>query len=1194
MPCRDCVAPMDKFSTPRADNEGGLPGRAYRSISAMLPEGFALLSSSCCWLPLSIGHLTRSLPPSLHCPSCVFTVNDALFSLNPPPFSVSVSIVLHEVKLVHALEDAAFDIDSVAESSDFTNGGPESESLRAWRSTRPSVAGATSGQDPRQESEKHIRQCNACPAKLATQAHNTGDEVPDIQKDLSPGAESSSPGDDGLVSVVNDHRAGTRTRIMLSITGMSCRSCVGKITHALNGQAWVQSAEVNLLTSSAVVVLLDRSRVDEALEIVAGSGYSAMLIDCQDLLPKTQSKPPVSADIWRASYVIACMTCSSCISTVTDTLNRCEWVRRLDMNLVSGSAMLEVQGKEHLEEVATIISDLGYPTTLGDIESTAAFDQRSLHRSVTIQVDGMHCPSCPQRILDGLSVFSNQLQVTEPPRKGHPRLTIAYTPDAPEFTIRHILHAIAQVDRAFSVSIYHPPSLEERSQMMQYRHMWRLARRLLLLVLIAIPTFIIGIVYMSLVPRDNPGVLYLEEPIWAGQVSRMEWALFIMATLVYFFAADLFHRRMLRELLTLWRAGSKTPILRRFYRFGIMNMLMSLGTTVAYFSSIAILGFSATQPADGHRVTHFESFFDSVVFLTMFFMIGRLLEAYSKAKAGGAVSLLGKLHPMTAVLVASKSGEQSLPSAATLETFPIDQLELNDVVSVANGASPPYDGVVVEGTSQFDESSLTGESKPVSKSVGDEIIAAVREGQVRRAPIVRTADLITGYYVPVITLIAVLDWIIWLSFGVSGRLPTSWQEAGAGGWEFWSLQFAISVFMVACPCGIGLAAPTALFVGGGLAAQHGILVKGGGEAFQEASQLDCIVFDKTGTITEGVRPSVTNHEATHEENIDEVWGAVVALEQKSSHPIAQKMVSFTKSKRPPALTAAAVDEIPGKGMKGSFPRRHRPSSTLDVIVGNEALILDHGITISSANAVILTPWKREAKSVVLIGTRVREEPGDMVKVHWVLSAILAVADPVRPEAKAVLQALKSRGISVWMISGDNPTTAHAVGKMVGIPSENIIAGKTIARPSKGSMSHLGKEPRRTRALVAMVGDGFNDSPAQTVADVGIAIGSGSDIAISSAEFVLVSSSLTSLLTLIDLSRIVFNRVKYNFGWALVYNCIAIPVAAGVFYPIVSNGNHIRLDPVWASLALALSSVSVVCSSLLMRTRLPLVGFRPNK
>lgn len=287
-------------------------------------------------------------------------------------------------------------------------------------------------------------------------------------------------------------------------------------------------------------------------------------------------------------------------------------------------------------------------------------------------------------------------------------------------------------------------------------------------------------------------------------------------------------------------------------------------------------------------------------------------------------------------------GTRPRPHARTL---PIGQLEFGDVVRVAIGASPPYDGIIINGASRFDESSLTGESCPVEKSVGDEVllgtinqagpvlvkitrlsggsmldqvIGAVREGQIRRAPIERTADLLTSYFVPVVTLIAVLDWIIWLALGLSGRLPEAWQD-GSGGWEFWSLQFAISVFVVACPCGIGLAAPTALFVGGGLAAQHGILVKGGGEAFQEASQLDCVVFDKTGTITDGGQPSITNHEVVHEgKKLGDIWGGVLELEQNSSHPIAKAMVSFAADQQPSGIKTITVNEIPGKRLKGLF------------------------------------------------------------------------------------------------------------------------------------------------------------------------------------------------------------------------------------------------------------------------------------
>ncbi|KAE8137287.1 E1-E2 ATPase-domain-containing protein [Aspergillus pseudotamarii] len=1154
--------------------------------------------------------LTTILVNNLHCPSCVTNVEDTLSALTPSPFSISTSIVSHAIRVTHpitlsssrivsALEDVAFEIDSVI-ANDSDGGDLEAQQHQPRH--------ASSGKhDVLSQSKVHIQKCDECATQLAALSSSASDNER-AMKEITAAAASVSSADNSLTSVVDDRLTGSRTRITLSISGMSCSSCVGKITGALQNRPWILSADVNLLTSSAVIMLMDNSHVDEVLEIIRSSGYTVELIDTEELQPQKPSKPSGMADAWRASYVIGGMTCSSCVGKVTDTLNHHDWITKVDVNLVSGSATVEFQGKTHLEEIAEIIKGLGYTATLSDLESRAPAEQRSAKRSLMIQ-----------RILDALEVYSARLDVTEPPSKAQHRLTVNYLPDAPNFTIRHIIRTIADVDKSFTVSIYHPPSLEERSQAMHRRHQWQIARRLALSVLAAIPTFIIGIVYMSLVSKDNPGRMYLEEPMWAGQVSRIEWALFIMATPVYFFAADLFHRRMITELKALWRPGSKTPILRRFYRFGSMDMLMSLGTSIAYFSSIAILAIDATQPRDGHKASRDGTFFDSVVFLTMFLMIGRLLEAYSKAKAGDAVGLLGKLRPKEALLV-ERDGEESTNTRAILA----DQLEFGDVVRVANGASPPYDGTVVEGESQFDESSLTGESRPVTKSIGDDvfsgtinqagpvsvritglsgdsmldqIIGAVREGQIRRAPIERTADLITGVFVPIITLIAILDWIVWLALGLSGRLPDSWMNGNPGGWEFWSLQFAISVFVVACPCGIGLAAPTALFVGGGLAAQNGILVKGGGEAFQEASQLDCIVFDKTGTITEGGEPAITDHEVANTEDVDNIWGAVLDLEQNSSHPIAKAMVSFANSQQPPALKATTVDEIPGKGMKGSFFPQGQNGPVLEVIIGNEALMKDYKVVISSSNDETLTTWKRQAKSVVLVGTRIRPTPGPTVHVPWKLSLMLAVADPVRPEAKDTLQALRNRGIAVWMLSGDNPTTAHAVGEMVGISADNIIAGvlpeqkaekvqylqKTLQKPPRSSWFKWSKEPQSSRAMVAMVGDGINDSPALTVADVGIAIGSGSDIAISSAEFVLVSSGLTSLLTLIDLSRLVFRRIKFNFGWALVYNCVAVPVAAGVFYPIVSNGTHVRLDPIWASLAMALSSVSVVC-----------IGFRAKK
>lgn len=931
---------------------------------------------------------------------------------------------------------------------------------------------------------------------------------------------------------------------------------------------------------------------------------------------------------YRATLAVGGMTCAACVNTITNELDKKDWISKVSINLVSNSATVEFIGRENAENLVGAIEDLGYDATIDKVVDLEEEKAPTQERTVEILVEGIYCGHCPSRVSNSLAGFRRHLDVVSQPTPQRPILKVTYIPEAPHFTIRHILAAITATDPAIEASIYHPPTLEERSKQIQRKHQLQILYRVALTGIIAIPTFVIGIVYMSLLPKDNMTKHFLMKP-WTSGISRAQMALFIMATPVYFFGADLFHRRAFKEIKTLWRPGSRTPILQRFYRFGSMNTLMSLGTTIAYVSSVSQLIAAAANHPEEISDTNF--YFDSVVFLTFFLLIGRLIESYSKSKTGDAVEALGKLRPTEATLF-EKQGDKEQTSVVAA-----DLLDFGDIVRVPHGGSPPADGTVVQGESSFDESSLTGESRLIKKSPGDQVFSGtvnkdapilvritgisgqsmldqivniVREGQTKRAPMEQIADLLTTYFVPIVTFIAILTWLIWLALGLSGRVPSHYLDVSSGGWVAFSLQFAIAVFVVACPCGLGLAAPTAIFIGGGMAAKHGILAKGGGEAFEKASRIDCVVFDKTGTLTVGGQPTITDSEVfpddadVDQKTIDSMLAALKIVEDNSSHPIAKAIVTYCSSKETNTnVVVENLEEIPGKGMKAVY-RTSNPEQSFEIIVGNEALLKDFSVGISTKVSEALHKWKTEAKSIALAATKPISSATDATpSLKWSVAAALSISDPIRGEAPAIVRALQSRGTRVWMLSGDNSVTASAVALRIGIPDDQVISGVLPAQKAEKITylqstlkARVGRdsESATRRATVAMVGDGINDSPALTAADVGVAIGSGSDVAISSADFVLVKSDLRSIVTLLDLSGAVFRRIKFNFGWALIYNVIAVPVAAGALYPIMSNGKHVRLDPVWASLAMALSSISVVTSSLLLRSGIPLVAFRERK
>ena len=1203
---------------------------------------------------------------NVHCSSCVAYINEILLEM-PAVRDVEVTIMTHEVhvrhgveigasKLATALIQAAFEVQHVT-TCDEMDGSVVSEidtsSLLPRESILFSTARASYPKSPL-ENRKHIANCDACrkeglgsrpfstpdlarhlfarPDRRSLAASKRYSSLTDVEQgdsdseSLVPRAAAPAvePVNPTPPSQVQQQQAVEEFNARVSVGGMSCASCVNTVTNEVQQLECVKEVTVNLLTNSATLIYYGpKSNIDKVVEQIEDIGFEAALDEVNPIVQ------PSTSTAYLAEIAITGMTCGSCVGSVTRAIEELSFVNHVSVNLLSHSGNVEFEGEDNVNAIVEKVEDIGFDASVTSVHSLAAQkddDDTIKARTVSIHVDGMFCHHCPEKVLGSLEAFPD-ITIDEPPSVKNPILKITYTPIPGSLTVRNLVSAVESAHGAFKASVYRPPSVEDRSRAIQLHERRRMLCRLLFVFAVTIPTFILGVVFMSLVSSDNPIRVYLQESIWAGSVSRMEWALFIMTTPVMFYGTDIFHVRAMKEVHALWRPGSRVPLLRRFCRFGSMNLLISAGTTVAYVSSLAVLIADAAAGKAKSSGTHSSTYFDTVVFLTLFILAGRFMEAYSKAKTGDAVASLGKLRPSEALLV-ERSVTDDDDKVDTIRRINIDLLEIGDTVSIPHGASPPADGVVTgtAGTYQFDESSLTGESRPVKKSTGeevytgsvnvgqsvqvkisavggasmlDQIISVVREGQSRRAPLERVADLLTSHFVPIITLIAISTFLIWLSLGLSGALPADYLDVSRGGWGFWSLEFAIAVFVVACPCGLALAAPTALFVGGGLAARYGILVKGGGEAFQEASRLDAIVFDKTGTLTEGGSLKVSEHEVlcnTEPQEMQIAWTLAQKLEESSNHPIARAIMDFCQDKSSLSVQSSDIQELSGQGMKGTFTLSTGKEEAVqyEAAIGNERLL--HNLASPDMDTYyisnLLSKYQSAGKSTAILS--IRKVGSDEAAAPFVPAIVFAISDLIRPEAVQVISELQNRRVNVFMCTGDNQTTASAVADMIGIPRSNVMAnvlpaGKAdfVRKIQDGDTTDT-----TTRSIVGFIGDGINDSPALAAADVSIAMASGSDVAMNSASFILLNSSLDTILHLVLLSRRVFNRVKMNFGWALVYNVCLIPVAAGVFYPIVSGHDHRviggemvvvdthwRLSPVWAALAMALSSISVVCSSL---------------
>ena len=568
-----------------------------------------------------------------------------------------------------------------------------------------------------------------------------------------------------------------------------------------------------------------------------------------------------------------------------------------------------------------------------------------------------------------------------------------------------------------------------------------------------------------------------------------------------------------------------------------MNTLVAIGTTIAYFYSLFAM------------VTGRPVYFESAAFIAVFVLLGDTMEERMHNNASNALKKLLDLQVKSATVLRDGHFVQ----------VPLDQVQVGDIIQVKPGQKVPVDGVITSGQTTLDESMITGESMPVHKQVGDpvvgstingdgaiqfratkvgqdtmlaQIVEMVKKAQTSHAPIQNLTDKISGIFVPAVLIIAIITFVTWYSF--LGATPVQ------------AMLFAVAVIVIACPCALGLATPTALMVGTGRAAKMGVLIKDG-QALEEINDVKTVVFDKTGTITVG-KPTVTDIIG----DPVRILKVAASLENNSEHPLAKAVMTAAADREIVPQTVTDFTAVEGKGVQATLDGQR-------AFVGNDKLMADEQISDDLRQRVIAL--QNDAKTVVLVG------------LGQPIIGLLAIQDAPKPTSAAAIAALKARGLQTVMLTGDNERVATAIAEQVGI--DRVIAN-VLPNEKAEHVRALEQDGK-----VAFVGDGINDAPALTAASVGIAMGSGTDIAIESGSIVLVQNDLRGVVKALDISQKTFNRIKLNLFWALIYNLIGVPIAAGVFV-----GIGLQLSPEFAALAMAFSSVSVVTSSLLLnRTRI---------